>query len=82
MTVITTSTANFASELESALRENSFGLKDYQVIRESQLQSIATVVLLEGNAVTVSLSPHGFQVGSLIGYLLCISSRSIKLGLE
>jgi hypothetical protein len=60
----TMSTANFASELESALKENSFGLKDYQVTQETQLQSIATVVLLEGNVVTVSLSPRGFLVSS------------------
>jgi len=72
MTVITMSTANFASELESALRENSFGLKDYQVLRETQLQSTATVVFLEGNTVTVSLSPRGFEVGSLTGGLLYI----------
>jgi len=61
MTAITPTT-NFSSELASALRENSFGLKEYQVIRETQLESVATVVLLEGDMVTVSLSPHGFQV--------------------
>jgi len=57
--------ATFASELASALKENSFGLKDYQVIRETQSESIATVVLLEGDTVTVSLTLRGFEVGSL-----------------
>ena len=66
MTMITSAT-NFASELESALKENSFGLRHYQVTRETQLESIATVVLLEGDTVTVSLSPQGFEVGLLIG---------------
>lgn len=75
MTMTTMFTTNFSSELESALKENSFGLKDYQVIRETQLQSIATVVLLEGSTVTVSLSPRGFEVGSLIGCLFYISAH-------
>jgi len=77
MTVIIMSGANFASELASALKENSFGLKDYQVIRESQLESIATVMLLEGEPVTVSLSPRGFEVGFLIGYLFFASPLTI-----
>ena len=65
------SSANFLSELASALKENSFGLKEYQVIQESQLESTATVVLLEGHTITVSLTPRGFsEVGSLI---VCIS---------
>ena len=63
-------TANFSSELASALKENSFGLKKYQVIRETQLESVATVVLLEGDTVTVSLSPRGFEVGFLIGCIV------------
>jgi hypothetical protein len=61
------STTDFSSELASALEENSFGLKDYQVIQEAQLESFATVVLLEGDTVLVALSPRGFEVGSLIG---------------
>jgi len=69
MTAIT-STTNFSSELASALKENSFGLKRYQVIRETQLESVATVVLLEGEMVTVSLSPQGFQVCPLIGSVI------------
>jgi hypothetical protein len=56
------SSAHFAFELASALKENSFGLKEYQVTRESQLESTATVVLLEGHTITVSLSPRGFEV--------------------
>lgn len=67
------STPNFASELASALKENSFGLKDYQVVRETQLESIATLVLLEGDTVTVSLSPRGFEVRS---DRLCLFSMS------
>ena len=55
-------TTNFASELASALKENSFGLKEYRVTQETQLESTATVVLLEGDTITVSLSPRGFQV--------------------
>ncbi|KAF9781598.1 hypothetical protein BJ322DRAFT_1010554, partial [Thelephora terrestris] len=61
-TAITMSSAHFAFELASALKENSFGLKEYQVTRESQLESTATVVLLEGHTITVSLSPRGFEV--------------------
>lgn len=67
MTATTTSSTDFSSELALALKENSFGLKHYQVTRETQLESVATVVLLEGDMVTVSLSPRGFEVGSLIG---------------
>ena len=59
---MTMSSASFSSELTSTLKENSFGLKEYQVIRETQLESTATVVLLEGHAITVSLSPRGFEV--------------------
>jgi len=62
------SSAAFASELASALEENRFGLKGYQVIRETQLESTATVVFLEGHTVTVSLSPRGFEVGSRTTY--------------
>jgi len=71
MTAITPTTS-FSSELASALKENSFGLKEYQVIRETQLQSVATIVLLEGDMVTVSLSPQGFQVRSLIGPVILV----------
>ena len=66
MTAIPISTANFSSELASALKENSFGLKNYQIVRETQLESVATVVLLEGDMATISLSPRGFEVSSLI----------------
>ena len=59
------SSTTFSSELASALKENSFGLKDYQVIRETQSESTATVVLLEGDTVTVCLTCQGFEVGSL-----------------
>ena len=67
MTVITMPSTEFSSELASALKENSFGLKGYQVIQETQLESVATVTLLEGDVVTVSLSRRGFEVCSLIG---------------
>jgi hypothetical protein len=66
------SPSNFASELASALKENSFGLKEYQVVRETLLESIATVILLEGHTITVSLSPRGFEVGHLTAYLFLI----------
>ena len=74
MTAITPTT-NFSSELASALKENSYGLKEYQVIRETQLESVATLVLLEGDMVTVSLSPQGFQVrlSRLIGPVISVS---------
>ena len=68
------SSVSFLSELASALKENSFGLKDYQVIQEAQLQSTATVVLLEGQTITVSLTPRGFEVGF---FVLTSSSRLI-----
>ena len=66
MTAITTTSPNFASELALALKESSFGLKEYQVTQETQLESTATVVLLEGNTITVSLSPRGFEVSSTV----------------
>ncbi|KAF9644595.1 hypothetical protein BDM02DRAFT_3121640 [Thelephora ganbajun] len=69
------STAKFPSELASALKENSFGLKSYQVVRETQLESIATIVLLEGETITVSSSPQGFEV-------LCKETETIHETLE
>ena len=63
-TAISMSSTRFESELSSALRENSFGLKGYQVIQETQLESLATIVLLEGHQITVSLTPRGFEVSS------------------
>lgn len=82
VTAIAMCNASLSSELASALKENSFGLKNYRVIRETQLESVATVVLLEGDTITVSLSPRGFEVGSLIGFLFFFASpsRSSKLG--
>lgn len=62
MTAITTT--NFASELASSLKENSFGLREYQVTLGTQLESTATVVLLEGHTITVSLTPRGFEVST------------------
>lgn len=56
------SSTNFASELASALKENSFGFKEYQVVQQTQLESSATVVLLEGHTISVFLSPRGFEV--------------------
>ena len=76
---------NFVSELSSALQENSFGLKEYHVTQETQLESIATVVLLEGHTITVSLSPRGFEVGSfhplpLFGTDVCSQSAKPDIG--
>lgn len=80
MTVITTmppaNSANLASELAAALKENSFGLKEYQVTQETQLESKATVVLLEGRTITVSLTPCGFEVGALIIWI-CLTLISV-----
>lgn len=76
--MITMSSTDFSSELASALKESSFGLKDYQIILESQLESIATVVLLEGDAIKVALSPQGFEVGHLIGCLFYISPHDLQ----
>ena len=70
------SSDNFVAELASALKENSFGLKEYQVIQETQLESIATVVLLEGDTITICLSPQGFTVRSYDMPVSCL--RSIR----
>lgn len=70
---------NFVSELSSALEENSFGFREYQIVQETQLESIATVALLEGHTITVSLSPRGFKVGSLI-VDICLKLISARNG--
>jgi len=55
---------NFDSdELERALREQSFGIAGFELLRStSSLESSALVTLLEGDVVNISLSARGYQL--------------------
>ncbi|EJF57081.1 hypothetical protein DICSQDRAFT_70216 [Dichomitus squalens LYAD-421 SS1] len=49
-------------ELERALKEQSFGITSFEIVSTTPLKAAASVVLLEGPTVLVSLSNRGFQV--------------------
>jgi len=50
------------TELPRALSEQSFGIVSYEVTVVSQLEATARVVLLEGNAITISLTTKGYEL--------------------
>lgn len=50
------------SELSQALSEQSFGITSYEIQSVSQPESTARVVLLEGDAIHVTLSARGFEI--------------------
>ncbi|KAI0373710.1 hypothetical protein BV20DRAFT_1049653 [Pilatotrama ljubarskyi] len=51
-------------ELARALAEQSFGISSYELVSSSPLKAAARVVLLEGDAIVVSLTSRGFQLHS------------------
>ncbi|TBU23198.1 hypothetical protein BD309DRAFT_951956 [Dichomitus squalens] len=51
-------------ELERALKEQSFGITSFEIVSTTPLKAAASVVLLEGPTVLVSLSNRGFQLYS------------------
>lgn len=64
---MTSSQESFAqTELVQALTEESYGLKSFEIIRKTQLESAAKVTTLEGDTITISLTSRGYQVRILI----------------
>ncbi|KAI0826787.1 hypothetical protein BC628DRAFT_1418857 [Trametes gibbosa] len=51
-------------ELERALTEQSFGISSFEISSSSPLKTTARVVLLEGDAIVLSLTSRGFQLHS------------------
>lgn len=54
----------YAEELDHALREHSFGLHDYTIHDATVLQCSATVTLLEGRKIQITLRNMGYSVES------------------
>ncbi|KAI0789674.1 hypothetical protein C8Q75DRAFT_147242 [Abortiporus biennis] len=52
------------TELERALTEQSFGVISSKILHASEREATAMLVLLEGNAMTISLSSRGFLITS------------------
>jgi len=50
------------TELDQALKEQSFGISSYVIDSVTELEAIASIVLLEGNEISVSLTPNGFTI--------------------
>lgn len=57
--------AFYARELGKALGEQSFGIRDFQITEDSSLQCSASVTLLEGNTIQVTLKKSGYSVSVL-----------------
>lgn len=56
----------YPSELQRALREQSFGIAGYELLRPtSSLEASAFVTLLEGDVINISLSSRGYQASQL-----------------
>ncbi|KAF8743933.1 hypothetical protein AX14_013986 [Amanita brunnescens Koide BX004] len=54
--------AFYARELGNALREQSFGIHDFEITEDSLLQCSASVTLLEGNTIQVTLKNSGYSI--------------------
>ncbi|KZP33438.1 hypothetical protein FIBSPDRAFT_1036007 [Athelia psychrophila] len=53
----------FTAELDRSLREQSFGIAGFEPMRPSgSLEASAHVTLLEGEAITISLTSRGYQL--------------------
>lgn len=52
----------YARELGKALGEQSFGIHDFKITEDSPLQCSASVTLLEGNTIQVTLKKSGYSV--------------------
>ena len=57
--------AFYARELGKALGEQSFGIHNFQTTEDSSLQCSASVTLLEGNTIQVTLKNSGYSVSVL-----------------
>jgi hypothetical protein len=62
--------AFYARELGNALREQSFGIHDFEITEDSLLQCSASVTLLEGNTIQVTLKNSGYSVSILLDLLV------------
>ncbi|KAI0923144.1 hypothetical protein AcV7_005733 [Taiwanofungus camphoratus] len=51
-----------STELSTALAEQSFGLTNFTLTRISSLSATARITLLEGTALTISLSAMGYKI--------------------
>ncbi|KAL0961321.1 hypothetical protein HGRIS_006279 [Hohenbuehelia grisea] len=51
----------FGTELQRALREQAFGITSFELVDAGPLQAGAKVTLLEGSAVTVTLTGRGYH---------------------
>ena len=49
-------------ELARALKEQSFGITTFEIVSTTPLKATASIVLLEGQTILVSLSSRGFHV--------------------
>ncbi|KAI0690454.1 hypothetical protein C8T65DRAFT_97781 [Cerioporus squamosus] len=51
-------------ELKRALNEQAFGITKYEMVSSSPMKATARVVLIENDAILVSLTSRGFQLHS------------------
>ncbi|KAF8627406.1 hypothetical protein AX17_006221 [Amanita inopinata Kibby_2008] len=59
-----TASSFYARELENALREQSFGIRGFTMTTASSLQSSASVTLLEGRIIHITLGYGGYSIES------------------
>ena len=65
-------------ELARALKEQSFGINSYEIVSTTPLKATASVVLLEGQTILVSLSSRGFQVRHSIPRVVRIPALTLS----
>lgn len=64
-TSMTSPSAFYAQELENALAEQSFGIHNFKITTASPLQCSASVTLLEGNTIQITLKNCGYYASVL-----------------
>jgi hypothetical protein len=52
----------YADELETALKEQSFGIGDFTITATEPIQCSASVTLLEGRTIVITLRNAGYSV--------------------
>jgi len=57
--------AFYAQELENVLGEQSFGIQNFKITTSSSLHCSASVTLLEGNTIQVTLKNSGYYASVL-----------------
>ncbi|PPQ67729.1 hypothetical protein CVT25_009335 [Psilocybe cyanescens] len=63
MAVSSSSSISFChSELQRALKEQSFGIKNFTILSSSHEQASAAIVLLEGRKIIVQLTTRGYSI--------------------